>query len=70
MGLLGNGERRGWERIEVSGSRIWFLSLEYDRDTLAELLHLVLVLCASNLMIFSFMTLDVSAEQDQSSYRG
>ena len=55
MGLLGNGERRGWEGTEVSGSRIWLLSLVYGRDTLAELLYLVLVLCAGNYMIFSSM---------------
>lgn len=36
MGLLGNGERRGWERIQVSGTRFWFLSVVYVRDTLAE----------------------------------
>ena len=36
MGPLGNGERRGWERIQVSGWRIWVLSVVYGRDTLAE----------------------------------
>ena len=35
MGLLGNGERRGWERIQVSGWRIRILSVVYGRDTLA-----------------------------------
>lgn len=34
MGLLGNGERRGWEIIQFSGWRIWFLNVVYGRDTL------------------------------------
>lgn len=71
MGLLKSGERRGWERFEVSGPRLSLLSVMYGRDTLAECCikyqcSVPAIFSRSSGSIFWI----VSTEQDQSLHMG
>ena len=61
MGLLRNGGRRGWEKIELSGKKSFFIERDVWQRYPSRVLHLVQ--CSAP-VIFWFNILVMSTEQD------